>query len=100
MSLPICVCVCCKRWVEQLSEIMPLLEKSLEICELGELPSACGANDLRDELKAMIRKLNPSEVERLAEAERRLGAEVRCDCGVPGCNKLFDHRKGGSGFFG
>lgn len=34
-----------------------------------------------------------SKTERLIQIERRLGAEVRCDCGVPGCNKLYDHRK-------
>ena len=33
------------------------------------------------------------DIERLIETERALGREVRCDCGVPGCNKLYDHRK-------
>lgn len=39
-----------------------------------------------------------SETERLIELERRLNSEVRCDCGTPGCNKLYDHRRGGSNF--
>lgn len=34
-----------------------------------------------------------SETERLIEIERALNAEIICDCGVPGCNKLYDHRK-------
>jgi hypothetical protein len=48
--------------------------------------------------KAIEKVLGPihwgkPETDRLIAEERRLGAEVRCDCGVPGCNKLYDHRK-------
>lgn len=33
-------------------------------------------------------------------ADERVEKRIICDCGTPGCNKTFDHRKGGSGFFG
>jgi len=36
--------------------------------------------------------------EELAEIERAAAQKIICDCGTPGCNKVYDHRRGSGGF--
>jgi hypothetical protein len=45
----------------------------------------------REALETCAGKRN--DVQQMIEAERAIASEVRCDCGIPGCNKLYDHRK-------
>lgn len=64
----------------------------LQVAELQE-----ENQDLRNLKEKLMREKytqkQVGETERLIEIERGLNAKVRCDCGVPGCNMLYDHRK-------
>lgn len=71
--------------IDKLAQSDRLLGEVLARHDQGHSPCNCL------EIRQQTEKRN--DVERLIEAERELAREVRCDCGVPGCNKLYDHRK-------
>lgn len=78
----------------QLDRMQDALNKIHDLAgQMGDIHPHVGA------IQAWVHEVSPCEVkqdggvQKLIEAERALAREVRCECGVPGCNKLYDHRK-------
>lgn len=90
--------------VKEYRKVLQALYVAVPAIGHHDLPAYdCPAQDLAKAMNEAAKALGQPEP--YPRIEKRIDdppqpPRVICDCGTPGCNRLYDHRRGGSNFLG